>query len=762
MPVIKPDLMGDVWPGVEPGGADADYGSAVLEPTGPCPIRSFQTFKLTYTVGRFGLDDTGAIRVAFRFVQDGGALQASDPAAVNYVSAAASNGTTLNLLVEPYTYRPWLIALRITVNGGFMREGDTISIVFGDTSGGSPGWRMQTISESAFEFKVSVDACATGQFRPLSDELHVPIVAGPARDWKVVAPTLRRCGEPFSIGIKAEDSWGNPAIPEACRLRLVADGDISGIDDDVCFDGDRKSVQLDGLSALQAGEYTLRVITGEGRELACSNPIVIHDGEVAGYWGDLHGQSGETVGIGTIDEYLEFARDLAFLDVSGHQANDFQITNGFWHRINEVTAQMDETGRFVVFPGYEWSGNTPVGGDHNVFFRHEGCTIRRSSHAMLAERSDLADDANTLSELFAALADEDCVLYAHVGGRPADVAYAHDPRLKTAVEVHSNWGTFEWILTDSLALGHRVGVVANSDGHKGRPGAGPPGATEFGAYGGLTCFLARELSRDAIFECMRRRHHYGTSGSRMHVDVRARFSQAADLFERDPRYFDVPAVPVHEVIMGDIVRYRGETVELSVSTVAGSAVERVDVFNGDQLIHTHRVYEESDLGNRLRVIWQGAEYRGRGRNTFWHGTINVHGADILDIQPFNHWNREREIALNGSHEVSFEAVTSGNLAGVDLTFDSAAGVQVNITTNLVEGQVDLGALGLEDVVLDAGGLERAIRLRRLPSSDPAHRTDFCVPVGLIAARDNAIWVRVTTHDGHQAWSSPIYIERLEG
>ena len=56
------------------------------------------------------------------------------------------------------------------------------------------------------------------------------------------------------------------------------------------------------------------------------------------------------------------------------------------------------------------------------------------------------------------------------------------------MEVHSAWGTFEWLLTDGFALGHRCGVVCNSDGHKGRPGASYPGASMFGAYGGLTCF----------------------------------------------------------------------------------------------------------------------------------------------------------------------------------------------------------------------------------------------------------------------------------
>jgi len=88
------------------------------------------------------------------------------------------------------------------------------------------------------------------------------------------------------------------------------------------------------------------------------------------------------------------------------------------------------------------------------------------------------------------------------------------------MEIHSAWGTFEWLLTDGFPLGHRSGVVCNSDGHKGRPGASYPGTATFGAYGGLTCFLTHDLTRDGIFECLRSRHHYGTTGCRMHLEVK--------------------------------------------------------------------------------------------------------------------------------------------------------------------------------------------------------------------------------------------------
>ena len=40
-------------------------------------------------------------------------------------------------------------------------------------------------------------------------------------------------------------------------------------------------------------------------------------------------------------------------------------------------------GRFVCVPGYEWSGNTGMGGDRNIFYRREGRPIRRSSRILV-------------------------------------------------------------------------------------------------------------------------------------------------------------------------------------------------------------------------------------------------------------------------------------------------------------------------------------------------------------------------------------------
>ena len=748
--------MGEVWPQAKPGHDAAHYGSLVFSPEGPCEIRSFQTLVFDFTVGDYGLDDTGAIKVVQRWTHDGGALQTHDPSAMNYVTASASNGVALELEIERYPHqRPWYNGLRVTVTRGYLSPGDRITLVYGDRSGGGPGYRIQTFPERFHEFKMLVDACATGVFLPVAS-CGFQVTAGPAVRWVLTAPSLRRPGEPFALGLRAEDAWGNATGLSDAPLSLSADGPVAGLPDQVRPRPGSLGHSIEGLVLDQAGQRRFALRDASGQLLARSNPLRIEAGDFAGFWGDLHGQSGETVGINPLADYFEFARDVAFLDVTSHQANDFQITQDFWQDINAQADAFNQDGSFTVFPGYEWSGNTPVGGDHNVFFRHTGRQIHRSSHALLEDRSDIDSDAPTLPDLFASLQDEDCVLYAHIGGRPADISVAHDGALRTAVEVHSDWGTFEWIMADAFKLGHRVGLVCNSDGHKGAPGACYPGASEFGAYSGMTCFLARALSRDAIFEAMRQRHHYGTTGCRMDLSVAAQLGPEGRIYPRDPALGPVQSQRAEQAMMGDIIAKPGSTLGLKVRIAAHAPILRLEVMNGTQIVATRRPYQSADLGERLRLICQGAEYRGRGRQVHWQGHLRLDQAKIQRFQTLNAWNLERRIVQESDQVVALDTITTGNFSGCDLWLEPGAAGALEIDTGLLQAKLSLSDLWLEETRLDAGGLDRCIKVMRLPEQLTVTQVQEEFELALRPEGDNPIWVRVETEDGFVAWSSPIY------
>ena len=208
-------------------------GEATLSPLGSFEVGTYQTFKLVYIAGKFGLDDQGGLRIGFRGHFDGSTIQFDDPAAPGYTTVEASNGAVLDVSWEARrNIRPWNKSLYIRCLR-FLREGDRIEIIFGNQTKGSPGWLMQTFCESAFTFQITVDPFATQDFIALPSAANptISMVPGDPVNWKAVLPTLRRPGEAFRLSIKGDDCWGNPSNRLGGQIRLKSNMPVNGLPD---------------------------------------------------------------------------------------------------------------------------------------------------------------------------------------------------------------------------------------------------------------------------------------------------------------------------------------------------------------------------------------------------------------------------------------------------------------------------------------------------------------------------------------------------
>ncbi|SFI25529.1 DUF3604 domain-containing protein [Jannaschia pohangensis] len=734
-------------------------GHAELVDAAPVVAGSMTHFTLVYTAGKFGIDDLGGVRVAMRTHSDMTPLQTTDPEAPGYLTVEASNGAPIEYRFDyKRNIRPWGNCITVLCKG-FLRPDDTLTFRIGDTRQGGPGVRMQTHCESAFQFRVTVDAFASVDYTPILEERQptVAIVPGPAVVWKALLPTLRRPGEPFRLIVKAEDRWGNPSDQFAGTLNLTATPRIDGLPSSVTLERGQFSAIVNDLSLDTPGDYAVEVSDGDTL-LATSNPLRIADSPVAHFWSDMHGQSGESIGTGTAREYFTFARDRSFVDITGHQANDFQVTDAFWDEINSLAAEFNVEGEFLCLPGYEWSGNTGLGGDHNIWYRSEGRPIYRSSRALISDESRPETDCHDVKDLFEALQGEDVIVVPHVGGRFADVSYAHDARLEPSVEVHSSWGTFDWIVEQSLENGHRIGIVAGSDGHKGRPGASYPGDAKFGSYGGLTCHLLPELSRDALFEAFRRRHHYATTGARLFLSTRLEFAAPARVFHRNPDFEPESFTHQPTAIMGDIVRTAEDTVRFEMEVSAPSPVERVDLFDGTTLTETIRPFTDADLGARLRIICKGQETRGRGRLVKWTGQARLTGAEASRIAAVNYYNPDKQPRLTAPDVIDWVTVTTGGFSAIDVWLSREdAGARIEIETNLGTLALPLSDIGLDLTVLECGGIDKSLSVQRLPVALAKKHVTVSREIAIPDTGERAIFARVAFEDGHVAWSSPIYV-----
>jgi hypothetical protein len=721
-------------------------GRAWITPAGPIVAGETGTWTITYEVGLYGYDEFARLKIACRFASDWGTPQFTNPTEANYATVrleSRSPSTIAHLSWEPRGYiRPWFKCLVVSIRDGSLYPGDRVHVTLGDRSRGGRGSRAQTFRERGCEWRVLVDPFGTELYSPLAGSPTLDIVGGDFHRLVVVAPTTVRPGEPFEALVKAEDVWGNPCERFTGDVPLdVRGAPITGLPPGVTFR--RGSVAVATMGALRvagAGDET-RIVATHGAHRAESNLVrAIRPAEPKTWWGDLHGQTRATVGTGTIEEYFAFGREVALLDMMCHQANDFQVTDDEWRRLRREIDRFHENGRCVIFVGYEWSGMTPGGGDRNVMFRGDVASLHRSSHAEVDDMRDAATDCFPVTELFRQLAGrDDVMLIPHIGGRYADIVGFHDAALEPVVEIQSDWGRFEWLLEDAIRSGYKVGFVANSDGHKGRPGASHPGASTFGAYGGLTCVLAEALTREAVFDAIKARRCYAVTGAqRIHVEL-----------------------TVNGLPMGAAAPSDGPV------TIAGRAVgtgpiERIDVFRGLEHIRMLSPYGPGsfDGSNRYRIAWAGSRVRGRDRLTTWDGHLELSAGRVVDAVPFAMENPEKGIRERTDSRVAWISNTTGDDDGIDVTVDAPAGAAFRFRTPVIQLEVELSDLAEgRTLTFPAGGIDLRVFVRRLPARGLTRElafdhTDSAPP----RAQCHPYWIRVTQEDGAQAWTSPVYLD----
>src|SRR5262245_32517524 len=720
-------------------------GRAWITPDSPVVAGEIGTWTLTYEVGAYGYDERARIKIASRFASDWGRPQFTDPKRLEYCTVrleSRCDTAVASLAYEPRgQVRPWFKCLVVSVADGSLHPGDRVHVTIGDRRGGSPGSRAQTFRERGCEWRLFVDPFGTELYTVLDPSPAIDVIGGALHRLVVVAPTTVHPDVPFEALVKAEDLWGNPCERFTGDVRLAAHGaPIDGLPAIVRFEtGAVAARRLPGLRLSRGAEA--RITAAHGDATAASNIVrALVPGEAKTFWGDLHGQTRATVGTGTIEEYFAFGRDVALLDMMCHQANDFQVTEEEWQRLRREIDRFHVDGRCVIFVGYEWSGMTPGGGDRNVMYRGDVASLHRSSHAEVDDMRDAATDCFPVTELFGQLRGrDDVMLIPHIGGRYADIVGFHDPALEPVVEIYSDWGRFEWLLEDAMRNGYKVGFVANSDGHKGRPGASHPGASTFGAYGGLTCVLSDALSREAIFDAIKARRCYAVTGAqRLHVEL-----------------------AVNGLPMGAAGRAEGPVV-IAGRAVGTGPIERIDVFRGLDHIRMVSPYDPGSFegSNQYRIAWAGSRVRGRDRLTTWDGHVELSAGRIVDAVPFALENTEKGIRELTDTRVAWISNTTGDDDGVDVTVDAPAGAAFRFHTPVIQLEVELGDLADgRTLTFPAGGVDLRVFLRRLPArgqtNDLAFEyTDPSPPRG----RCHPYWIRVTQEDGAQAWTSPVYLD----
>lgn len=732
-------------------GARMALGEARIAPSEPVVAGSYGCWRLTYRIGAGGVRVGGGITVGTDSDSDWGDPQFHDPAGADYLRVTvAGRGAVSTVLEGGYLRR----TLRITVLDRPLEAGDAITLVYGDRSGGGPGSRAQTFAEARRYFRVYVDATGDGVFAAVPRPPWLHVVGGAAARVSVLAPSQVGVEDAFAVVVRVMDGLGNPSHAYDGTVSLEGADGVS-LPQAHVFTRDEHGVhRFEGLTARSPGTYRIRGQDVRTGIRGVSNPILClpRPAAYAVYWGDLHGQ---VRGVEKLSEYFRFARDVSVLDFASHQRNDHEVSAGDWAGTQRVVKAYNAPGRFVVFLGYEWSGEHAVGGDHNIYYLDDDQPIRRSGHEMVEDKADQATDLPHIHDVYQAFRGQRVLIVPHVGGRPANLAF-HDAALEPVIEVHSAHGTFEWFLREALERGYQVGFIAGSDDYKLRLGGAYPGIGDRRfVRGGLTAIYARGLTREALFEAVKARRCYGTTGERILLRVDADGHMMGEAY--------TTSTPP----------------ELSVQVLGTTELETVEVFRGLQNVYTYPPPTSSaPPSRRIKITWGGASRRSPYAGVRWDGDLRVaHGRIAsLDGMPLDRGDE-------GFHDVTaagfrWHTYTCGDEDGASFDVDGeAAELQVTCTsTPLASAQVGTGRrmcaptqvdrvcfrvhvreLGLAPTVIPVGPVERRIRVRRLAAGPGRREAEFTfVDAGFVAGV-NAYWVRVVQSDGEMAWSSPIYV-----
>jgi hypothetical protein len=703
---------------------------------------AYETWQITYTVGDITLDDGAKIKIATNQTSDWGRPQFDNPTAENYATVETDGDATVEGRFDRYYQqpRPWNDNIIVDIYDGYLESGETVTITIGDTTEGSMGHQIQSFPETAFEFRVYIDMLGTGDF-VLLDELDYEIVAGKPTRLQAIAPSTADLGENVNIVVRALDYWYNTAAAFDGTL-VITDGDET---EKLTFEA-TESVSHIPISFTEEGVHRITVRDTERGWTATSNPIVVgSDAEYDIHWGDIHGQSGKTVGTGSIDEYFQFARDEGLLDFVSHAANDFQVTEEYWTEIQDAVKRYHDPGEFVTLLCNEWSSTTVNGGDNNVYYLNDDEPLLKSTGWQAADGFTKHEGTYCIEEMYAAYEGRDDVLIVpHQGGRPARLQTPDDldTRLSPLVEICSIWGVFEWFGQEALDRGYEVGFIAGSDDHTGRLGAARPTnhfdvdekaslqAADFNIKGGIMAASISDLSREALWEAMQERRCYGTTGERILVDVSVNGATMGATIDLD----------------------RGSDATFDISVNGTAPIKRIDLFDGSEKLTTKDLTDESD---KLELEWSGARSGNRHKVQNASGGLTLDTGRIVDAVDFGFDHPEQGITQITDTTIEWNSTISGNYQGVTLDLDAPETAKLGFHTPFLDTSVTLGELD-DETIVDAGHLDKQLAVRHV-GEPTALDIETSFDLADAATGDHAYYIRVVQKDGGMAWSSPTFV-----
>lgn len=539
---------------------------------------------LTLPAGRVG---TWEITVTVReTVQPGGGflfqrhgfllghrVQDYNPPGRDYVTVESNTAARLRLIVNSLnqSHRPSFA--QVIVTDGALAPGDHFTLRIGDRRQGGAGSEVYDATTLG-RFVFAVDRTGAGTYRTLAcSPATVRITAEPHADLlRVLGPSVVAPDEPFALHLIAFDRHRNVCDRYRGTVTLSCpNGSSDVLPPTVSFTAREQGILvITDVRLTSPGLYRFTATDEETGLQALSNPTLCEAAPMRRlYWGELHCHSWGDTTLSLMSEpnfkvhparRHEQARQVGRLDFCSPgpmSAPNDEDRPEVWQAHQEAYRANDEPGTYVPFLAYE--AHPGKGGDRNVVFYAQEATHLPMKASM--------DDV-----MAAYGARDDVLLEAHIGGGPPNWT-AYPTEEAPLLEVTSGHGAFEWVLQRALRHGYHPAVIGSSDVHLPTLGA-PMSAhcfrgrfnhelnirdTAFGS-GQVAGVYAPSCEREAIWQAIKERRTFATTGARIILDVSANGEPA-----------------------GSLVTSSGD-VDLRIVAHGCAPIERMDLIRGDRCL----------------------------------------------------------------------------------------------------------------------------------------------------------------------------------
>jgi hypothetical protein len=299
------------------------------------------------------------------------------------------------------------------------------------------------------------------------------------------------------------------------------------------------------------------------------------------YFGDIHAHTWMSDGMGDVDEYFHRNRDVFHDDFAALTDHDNfvgqRLLNSQYEEHKAMVDHNHRDGQFVTLYAQEWTTGRPTsphGYGHLIFY---GVT---PDHPMMDHRDERWQDE---SQVMAVAKQHGMMGAPHHIGWTGHRWEEHDPDVVRWVEVCSVHGAFEYMgnepiphrggmegmfVQDGLARGLKFGLSGGSDQH---------GLIwhhrvcwKRNAYrAGITGVLAPELTREAVFDALRNRRIFASTGVKMRMGFKVNGAlMGSEITCEGPPKIDIDLIVPHDIRWVDLVRsnqnilrYGGESLQ---------------------------------------------------------------------------------------------------------------------------------------------------------------------------------------------------------